>query len=307
MTQIFIPCGKHRPTCKKPGDQRIADSTRQGGPKKRGFKMKRLEEAADDPSTGITDDALTGSNKQCVGDCEKLLNLQVANWLLSHGYRTEYEHVYTIAKWHRASDDRGMTQDERQEANMNMYRYILDELLPWHRKCLDLSSIDVNMKWSACGFTREILVGIFANICDQERRRHNSLSPEHPRASTTDDVECFFPTAHQHLGDCFTLKDWKQYFPHLCEVHSRRLDSNIPFYYYTSDNERYSMDPLPSFDLPKSNNKPSRLLQQHRVPRRDVLAAVIPGRANFPVHGAQTIRTHFHNNTHTVPKPPCQI
>lgn len=46
------------------------------------------------------------------------------------------------------------------------------------------------------GFTREILIALAANIETREWRRTFNKSvgipPEHPRASTTDDVECFF-------------------------------------------------------------------------------------------------------------------
>jgi len=43
------------------------------------------------------------------------------------------------------------------------------------------------------GFSRETVVALAANI--EWRRRYlaeHNLPPEHPRASTTDDVECFF-------------------------------------------------------------------------------------------------------------------
>ena len=45
------------------------------------------------------------------------------------------------------------------------------------------------------GFSRETLVALVANIESREwRKKFNSergVLPEHPRASTTDDVECF--------------------------------------------------------------------------------------------------------------------
>ena len=46
------------------------------------------------------------------------------------------------------------------------------------------------------GFSRETLIALVANIESREWRRNfniiNGIPPEHPRASTTDDVECFF-------------------------------------------------------------------------------------------------------------------
>lgn len=49
---------------------------------------------------------------------------------------------------------------------------------------------------SVCGFTREVLDAVIADIETLEWRcldlQRRSLPPEHPRSSTTDDVECFF-------------------------------------------------------------------------------------------------------------------
>lgn len=42
-----------------------------------------------------------------------------------------------------------------------------------------------------CGFTREVVTALFADIETREWRRRDRV-PENPRASTTDDVECFF-------------------------------------------------------------------------------------------------------------------
>ena len=46
------------------------------------------------------------------------------------------------------------------------------------------------------GFTRETLSALLVNIESREWRRTfnsaNNIAPEHPRACSTDDVECFF-------------------------------------------------------------------------------------------------------------------
>ena len=46
------------------------------------------------------------------------------------------------------------------------------------------------------GFTREVLIALVANNETREWRRtfnrEKGIPPEHPRSSTTDDVECFF-------------------------------------------------------------------------------------------------------------------
>ena len=59
-----------------------------------------------------------------------------------------------------------------------------------------------------CGFTREVLVAIIADIETREWRRVEiqEAAPEHPRSSTTDDVEWFFSVLRDLVGKDFTLK-----------------------------------------------------------------------------------------------------
>jgi hypothetical protein len=51
--------------------------------------------------------------------------------------------VHHIARFHEASDGRGLSQEERQAANMGFRNYILDEWMPWHTS-FDFSYIDIN-------------------------------------------------------------------------------------------------------------------------------------------------------------------
>ena len=64
------------------------------------------------------------------------------------------------------------------------------------------------------GFTRETFVELTTNIVDQEERRkqNDRYGPEHPRASTTDDVEMLFGMCREGLGDTFTLGQFKDYW-----------------------------------------------------------------------------------------------
>jgi len=61
------------------------------------------------------------------------------------------------------------------------------------------------------GFSRETLVALTTNIESREWRRRfcsrNDLPSEHPRASSTDDVECFFSVLRDSVGKDFTLKE----------------------------------------------------------------------------------------------------
>ena len=54
-------------------------------------------------------------------------------------------------------------------------------------------------------------MALIANIESREWRRQfcskNGLPPEHPRASSTDDVECFFSVLRDNVGKDFTLKE----------------------------------------------------------------------------------------------------
>jgi len=64
------------------------------------------------------------------------------------------------------------------------------------------------------GFSRETLVALIANIESREWRRQfclsNGLPGKHPRASTTDDVECFFSVLRDSVGKDFfsVVKDF---------------------------------------------------------------------------------------------------
>ena len=54
-------------------------------------------------------------------------------------------------------------------------------------------------------------MGLVANIESRQWRRKfnikNNIPAEHPRASTTDDVECFFSMLRDNVGKDFTLQE----------------------------------------------------------------------------------------------------
>lgn len=86
---------------------------------------------------------------------------------------------------------------------------------------------------NVCGFTREVLTALIANIETREwRRREIAQSPvgipEHPRASNTDDAECFFSVLRDHVGINFTLKQVK--FAWIRCVLNSRKGSTPPFH-----------------------------------------------------------------------------
>lgn len=62
------------------------------------------------------------------------------------------------------------------------------------------------------GFSRETIIEVTTNIESQEFRRRQNQEigyVENPRASETDDLECFYGMCHTWLGPYFTLKDFK--------------------------------------------------------------------------------------------------
>lgn len=62
------------------------------------------------------------------------------------------------------------------------------------------------------GFSRETVIEVTTNIESQEFRRRQNPEigfVENPRASETDDLECFYGMCHTWLGPYFTLNDFK--------------------------------------------------------------------------------------------------
>ena len=68
--------------------------------------------------------------------------------------------------------------------------------------------------YGVCGFTQETLHALIANIEGRNWRqkfiKENGLPVDHPRSSTTDDVECFFSILRDIVGPNFTLKTVQQ-------------------------------------------------------------------------------------------------
>ena len=152
-----------------------------------------------------------------------------------------------------------------------------------------------------CGFTREVLVAVVANIETREWRRReisqHSLKHENPRASNTDDVECFFSVMRDQVGTNFTLKQAQFAWRKVCLEFQKRIDCDLPFYYFTSAHDRFYEGARPSFD------EPSKKVKKKRLPRAEQAVSVSSGRATLPVRGTLTIRPQFHKHPVSVPPP----
>ena len=149
-----------------------------------------------------------------------------------------------------------------------------------------------------------MLTAMIANIETREWRRRQisqsqTGSPEHPRASNTDDVECFFSVLRDHVGANFTLKQAKFAWRKVCIEFEKRIDQSLPFYYFTSSHDRFYEGPRPAFNEP--GKKKSK-----RLPRGEQVASLRSGRATLPVRGSLTVRPKFHKVAVSIP-PPSEI
>lgn len=138
------------------------------------------------------------------------------------------------------------------------------------------------------------------NIESQEFRRRQVPDDgiEHPRASSSDDVECFFSILHEHLGNDFTVKTVKERWVVTCHELRKRLDPSLPFFYHTSDKNRYRTSDLPTFDEPSDKKNRADAL---KFSRREHVGATAIGRASMISRGTKSIRQTFHAGPVSLP------
>ena len=148
-----------------------------------------------------------------------------------------------------------------------------------------------------CGFSRETLIAVTTDIESREQKYAKNLEEglkiEHPRASTTDDVECMFSIMRDLLGKNFTLKQVQYEWRKICGEFYKRMDPELPYYYHTSSHDRFYEGPRP-----KQNPR------HQRISRKDHLGFLAPGRTSMPTTGAISTRMKFHNIPVELPPPP---
>ncbi|XP_078621591.1 uncharacterized protein LOC144887927 isoform X2 [Branchiostoma floridae x Branchiostoma japonicum] len=295
--------------------KRIAGHLRKEPP--RWFNHHALEEALHpqdgEPKPGLTEAALFGFRKQSVTDAEILLSYNMVRFLRHRGYHREACYIEVVAGWHEAADGRGLSEEERKEKNTAMMDMILDELMPYHRSPPwrryppDFSTLDINrFGRGVLGWSRETLIAVTTNIESMELRRSESATigyEEHPRASTTDDVECFFAGLHRHMGNTFTLKELHARWPTEVREFSKRIDPDLPFYYWTiSERFREAEDTYPSFN---DDPEDGRLrLHRLRTCRREDASIFTTARGVLPVRNRGTIRQILHRPEVPLPEVP---
>lgn len=122
--------------------KRVASAVRQGRDIR--LNLEAFDHAMLSPHTGLSHAALTGIRRQSVPDAERLLSYHVAQFLQENNFLYEAEYVGTVAKWHEASDGRGLDQETRRRYNRDMMAWLRDDFMPWYSQCEDYSYMDVN-------------------------------------------------------------------------------------------------------------------------------------------------------------------
>ena len=67
-------------------------------------------DALNDSSSGLTYPAFTGARKQSVPDAERMFSTELALFMKAKGYEYEATYIQTVCNWHRACDERGLTE-----------------------------------------------------------------------------------------------------------------------------------------------------------------------------------------------------
>ena len=145
-----------------------------------------------------------------------------------------------------------------------------------------------------CGFTRQVLIAVTSHIESTEFKRiellNAGLHSENPRSSNTDDVECLFSVVRDLIGKNFTVKQVELCWRKVCLEFYKRLNPELPFFYFTSSHDRFHEGERPSFDQP-----PKRVRKSSRLPSIETSAVFKSGRATLPKNKSLHVRAQFHN------------
>ena len=156
------------------------------------------------------------------------------------------------------------------------------------------------------GLTRETVITLTTSIESREQKRVYNIRcgypAEHPRAATTDDVECFFSVVHDTVGSHFTLKDVQFAFRKCCNEFCKLLSPDLSFWYYTSSHDRFYDGMRPEFSETQGRSRSSRNPRNQRVREYEQPAGVLMSRrATLPQPGARSTRMTYHNLPRELP------
>ena len=148
-----------------------------------------------------------------------------------------------------------------------------------------------------CGLTHEVVIGLVANLESRSLHRvenvQRGIQPEHPRSSSTDDVEGFISLLHEMLGPIFVIKQFNSQQPKVLNEFRKQIDGDFGFFYWTGAKTRYNDAELPSFNELSGPGVKERL-DQVQVSRRGDPGVFVANRASLPQRGRLTARAQFH-------------
>lgn len=155
------------------------------------------------------------------------------------------------------------------------------------------------------GLTRETTIALLTSIesieWERRERARMGIPPEHPRASTTDDVECLFSVMRDLVGNSFTLKNIQDEWKKICIEFGKRESSDLLFFYFSAAHDRFYEGERPEFNM-----KPHKLRSALKPPQRETqfADALGIGRVSIPVRGERSKRLQFHTGPIGLPPPP---
>ena len=80
------------------------------------------------PAANLTFFALMGK-----AICPGCRETDMATFMEKKGYNTEARYIRTVSNWHRACDERGLSELQRCHYNYDFLHYVLCELMPWYK------------------------------------------------------------------------------------------------------------------------------------------------------------------------------
>jgi hypothetical protein len=99
--------------------------------------------------------------------------------------------------------------------------------------------------------------------------RSRCLQPQHPRSSSTDDVESFIALLHKMLGSIFGPKQFYSELFKILNEYKKRIDTELPFFYWTGLKTGYKDYGLPSFNESSAQGVVETLDKVHLSKRGD--------------------------------------
>ena len=145
-----------------------------------------------------------------------------------------------------------------------------------------------------CGLTREVVIGLVANLESRSLRR-----VENVQRGLQPDISLL----KEMLGPIFDIKQFNSQQLKILNEFRKRIDGDLGFFYWTGAKTRYNDAELPSFNEPSGPGVKERL-EQVQVSRRGDPGVFVANRASLPQRGQLTARAQFHRAPVALPPLP---